>query len=166
MKDIGNTVTQQRFVKRKITTKQPKKAAKKTKHAASQVLPIDQDLIPWIPLFFEIRQAIQGMDEEESEIQLYKTVWIIDENPPRLMSGKITKKIKPSDCLEYEVEIDKHCRNSEFDNTWRYYYPSWMVFKKKKRGQRCVSTFEEKTATISQRNIISARNIMIMRAVP
>ena len=27
-------------------------------------------------------------------------------------------------------------------------------FSKKKRGQRCVSTFEEKTATISQRNII------------
>ena len=56
----------------------------------------------------------------------------------------VTKKHRQElDNIEYEVEIDEEYRNNEFDNEWRYNYPSWMIFKKRTMAQQVLRYLTE-----------------------
>ena len=51
----------------------------------------EEPCLPWGDLFFELRKQITGRDEDEN-LRLLEEIWIIDEDPPRLVMGRATKK--------------------------------------------------------------------------
>ena len=106
------------------TTPSPSSSSTKTSSAALDEAE-SSDHYDWVPKFLQLRQQLLGNDDEKgSLLKSMDNRW-----KPRLIAGKTTKRTKTKDGDLYEIEIDSEYSKHVLDASYRFLYPSWILFK-------------------------------------
>ena len=129
-----------------IAVEPPSKRRKSSKKQKSIPTPqpeekieiIDDNSMKWVEEMLNIRKQVTGSWYDKLPIRpVGDVVWLIDDNPPRLIEAITTKKNKPdkNGDIEYIVEIAPAFRKDPND-IYRLKYPSWVLFKKQTEAQK------------------------------
>jgi hypothetical protein len=133
----------QRGAKRPNADQANKLTSKKAKNTNIENANRD-GMLGWIDLFVALRLEQTGKNQDD-DLVTRCTVWVIDEDPPRMVEGKIKKFLKTDDegFKIWQVEIDKKDRRGACDD-WRLEYPEWILFTNEEEAKLVYDTLVHK----------------------